>query len=250
MLKRVKDVKEQFIVAQNSVLRASGCIFEDPDEFIKRRNSRSNNNTEEILRANIHEIGLEYGTPTPMDVECITIETIRIPAEVAKPAATSGLILSSNLMIRIKITTAIENRKDQYLTYVIENVNKDIRPMYFTEKCLSKLKQDCFYAITNAKIGSAINVGQYSKVMERKPFDYDANVEKAFIDPPVTSVAEALASPQEEVYENEYSKRRILNISGNGATIAVKLWGNKSDMQMPEKKKKNNITIHGLEKAK
>ncbi|CAC5408742.1 unnamed protein product [Mytilus coruscus] len=161
-------------------------------------------------------------------------------------------------MIRIKIISPIEKRKDQFLTNVIENVNKEIRQMYFPDKFLQKLKQNCFYAITNAKIGSAINVGQYSKVMESKPFPYDVEVEKAFLNPPVVSVAEALASPSKrrlslsgrfegssQLYENEYSKRRILNISGNGTTIAVKLWGDKSDLQMPEKK--NNITIHGLE---
>ncbi|CAC5373709.1 unnamed protein product [Mytilus coruscus] len=75
---------------------------------------------------------------------------------------------------------------------------------------------------------------------------------------PVTSVAEALASPSKrrlylserfeetsKVYENENSKRRILKISGNGATLAVKLWGTKTDLQMPERK--NNVIVHGLQ---
>ncbi|CAC5370122.1 unnamed protein product [Mytilus coruscus] len=117
------------------------------------------------------------------------------------------------------------------------------------------MKPDGFYTITNAKIGSAINVSQYSKVMESKPFDYDKKVEKDFLNPKVTTVAEALTSPSkrrlslsgrfEGVYENENAKRRILNITGNNATIAVKLWGAKTELKMPEKK--DNVTIHGLE---
>lgn len=54
----------------------SGFICNDPSEFIKRRNSRSSNNTEEILHANIHEIGLEYGTPTPGNGNCF-FEAVR-----------------------------------------------------------------------------------------------------------------------------------------------------------------------------
>ncbi|CAG2255672.1 unnamed protein product [Mytilus edulis] len=112
-------------------------------------------------------------------------------------------------MIRIKIISPIEKRKDQFLTNVIENVNKEIRQMYFPDKFLQKLKQNCFYAITNAKIGTAINVSQYSKVMESKPFPYDVEVEKAFLHPPIASVAEALASP---------SKRR-LSLSGRSEGV-------------------------------
>ncbi|XP_033759464.1 uncharacterized protein LOC117341711 [Pecten maximus] len=130
---------------------------------------------------------------------------------------------------------------------VIDNITKTIKTLFIPMQQIKRLNQGHFYLLRNIVMGETIRITEKTMVMDCSPFPIPMALEKEYINPPTLTVTEALASPikrrinavgtlaeASDVLHTEFSRRKILKISNNTDELTIKLWGQQSDLQLPQ----------------
>ena len=156
----------------------------------------------------------------------------------------------TKINVKVKILTQVLDRTGSKTAsgQVIDSISSNIKTIFLTNASKKDLfKVVTFYLLRNVGMSEFIRFSENSMAMECSTFAFPPAIEHEFYHPTLVSVQEALVSPHKrrinlqgtisevsDVLQTENSKRKIIKLTTNGDSFAVKLWEKQTDTLIPD----------------